>query len=111
MDGAQIGRIYWRHQGHRPKLIRAAAQAGRGQGPRPSAVNDAISCERMGLPLVAGGVLDQPYARTQAMLAAKSTYDAFRHYVQSPLSDVDFSRQYPDVWELVTGLGGEAIEG
>ena len=65
---------------------------------------DAILCERLGRPLVDGGVLDQPFARTQAMLAAKSVYDAFRFYTQAGLSDVDFSLHYPEVWEIVTGV-------
>ncbi len=84
--------------------MRAAALAGKGQGPRPAALNDALACERLGLPLVCGGLLDQPYARTQAMLAAKAIYDAFRLHTQSALSDVDFSKQYPDAWGVVTGL-------
>ena len=84
--------------------MQAAAQAGRGRGPMPPAVADAIACEQLGLPLVAGGVLDQPYARTQAMLAAKTIYDAFRMYTQSALSDVEFSRRYPEAWEVVTGI-------
>jgi hypothetical protein len=67
-------------------------------------VDDAIASERLAIPLVAGGVLDQPYARTQRMLAAKSIYDAFRLYSNTPLSDVDFSRKYPEAWEVVTGL-------
>ena len=84
--------------------MQAAAQAGRGRAPMPPAVADAIACESLGLPLVAGGVLDQPYARTQAMLAAKTIYDAFRVYTQSTLSDVEFSRQYPEAWEAITRM-------
>jgi hypothetical protein len=82
--------------------MRAAALAGKGQGPRPSALNDALACERLSLPLVRGGLLDQPYARTKAMLAAKAAFDAFRLHAQSAISDVDFSKQYPGAWELVT---------
>ncbi len=104
MDGAQAGRIHCQHQGTGPKLIQAAARAGKGQGPRPAALNDAIACERLGIPLELGGVLDQPYARTQAMLAAKAVYEAFRLYTQSPLSDVEFSRNFPDAWGVVTGV-------
>jgi hypothetical protein len=48
--------------------------------------------------------LDQPYARTQVMLATQRVFEAFRHYSQSPMSDVEFSRSYPDAWELVTGV-------
>ncbi len=82
--------------------MRAAALAGKGEGPRPGAVNDALACERLGLPLVRGGLLDQPFARTQSMLAAKAAYDAIRLHAQSALSDVDFSKQYPDAWGMVT---------
>ena len=87
--------------------MQAAAQAGRGRGPMPPAVADAIACESLGLPLVAGGVLDQPYARTQAMLAAKAVYEAFRMYTQSALSDVEFSRQHPGAWEMITRMEGD----
>jgi hypothetical protein len=84
--------------------MRAAALAGKGQGPRPSAVSDAIACERLGVPLATGGLLEQPFGRTQRMLAAKTIYDAFRLYATSPLSDVEFSRQFPQAWEMVTSI-------
>ena len=71
---------------------------------------DAIACERLGIPLVAGGVLEQPYARSQRMLAAKAVYDAFRLYSNSPLSDVDFSRKHPDAWEVVTEIESKAFD-
>lgn len=104
MDGASYRRVHRGAEGDRPKLIRAAALAGKGQGPRPQAVNDAILCERLGIPLTAGGMLEQPAGRTGSMLAAKTVYDAFRLYTNSPLSDVEFSRQYPEAWEVVTGV-------
>jgi hypothetical protein len=84
--------------------MQAAALAGKGQGRRPDAVNDAVLCERLGVALTAGGLLEQPVRRTQRMLAAKTVYDAFRLYANSALGDVDFSRQYPDAWAVVTGI-------
>jgi hypothetical protein len=90
--------------------MRAAALAGRGQGPRPDAVSDAIACERLGVPLAAGGLLEQPFGRTQRMLAAQTVYDAFRLYANSPLSDVEFSRRFPEAWEVVTHIESSAFD-
>jgi hypothetical protein len=44
------------------------------------------------------------------MLAAQRVFDAFRLYSQSPMSDVEFSRSYPDAWELVTGVESERLD-
>jgi hypothetical protein len=64
----------------------------------------------LGVPLAAGGLLEQPFGRTQRMLAAKTVYDAFRLYANSPLSDVEFSRRFPEAWEVVTHIESSAFD-
>ena len=82
--------------------MRAAALAGKGEGPRPQEVSDAFTSETLGVGLATGGLLDQPYRRTRAMLAAKNVFNVFKFYANYQESDVAFSRNYPDAWDVVT---------
>jgi hypothetical protein len=92
-----------------PKLLKAAALAGKDEGPLPREVEDELERRALGVPLMAGGLLDQPVRRRLLMRAAHNVYSAFRAYRLKTTNDVDWSEQYPEQWKIVAEIEKEIL--
>jgi hypothetical protein len=69
-------------------------------------VADELERLAMGVPLMAGGLLDQPVRRRTLMRSAYNVYSAFRAYRTKNMRDVEWSERYPEAWMTVVEMEG-----
>jgi hypothetical protein len=82
--------------------MRDAAAAGMGKGSIPDELKAGLRAQRWGIPLVSGGLADQPvrlFVRADGLLPV---FRAFQRRKQLPqMSDADFSLRYPSDWAII----------
>ncbi len=52
------------------------------------------------MPIVSGGLDDQPFRRLRRMTVALNTYNALKGYAESELTMAEYIKQNPQLWQI-----------